>query len=90
MADKEAKEKAEAATTVISTKHHGKRKNSAQTATRRSSTILWIVSPSRQTKTNAPRDGASNAKTDRDRGPKIITQHYKNGSLKINHHIHQC
>jgi hypothetical protein len=43
------------------------------------STIPQIVSPLRQTRTNAPRDGASNAKTDRDQGPTIMTQHYKNG-----------
>ncbi len=43
-----------------------KAKNSAQTATRRSSTIPRIVSPSRQTRPNAPRDGAPNGRTDRD------------------------
>ena len=70
-------------------KPHGRRKNSAQTATRRSSTIPRIVSPSRQTKPNAPRDGAPNARTDRDWGPKIMMQHYKIGSVKINHQIYQ-
>jgi hypothetical protein len=74
---------------VISTKPHGKRKNSAQTATRRLSTIPQIVSLLRQTRTNAPRDGASNAKTDRDWGHKIMTQHYANGFVKINYHVHQ-
>jgi hypothetical protein len=77
-----AKEKAAAATTVIGTKPHGRRKNSAQNATRRSSTIPRIVSPSRQTKPNAPRDGAPNARTDRDWGPQITMQHYKIGSVK--------
>jgi len=63
-----------------------KEKNSALTATRKSSMIPRIVSPSRPTRTNAPRDGGPNAETDRDRGPKIMTQHYKNGLIKINHH----
>ena len=75
--------------TVIGTKPHGKRKSSALTATRKSSTIPRIVSPSRPTRTNAPRDGAPNAETDRDRGPKIMTQHYENGLIKINHHTQQ-
>ena len=67
-----------------------KEKNSARTATRWSSTILRrSVSPLRQTRPNAPRDGAPNATTDRDRGPKIITQHYENGLAKINYHFYQ-
>jgi len=73
------KAKATTATTVLGTKPHGKRKNSALTATRKSSTIPQIVSPSRPTRTNAPRDGGPNAEIDRDRGPKIMTQHYENG-----------
>jgi len=72
-------------------KPHGKRKNSALTATRKLSTIPRIVSPSRPTRTNAPspRDGGPNAETDRDRGPKIMTQHYEDVLIKINHHTQQ-
>jgi len=76
--------KAAIATTELGTKPHGKRNNCAQSATRRSSMIPRIVSPSRQTRPNAPRDGAPNAETDRDRGLKIMTQHYENGLVKIN------
>ena len=83
------KAKAMTVTAVIGTKPHGKRKNSALTATRKSSTIPRIVSPLRPTRTNAPRDGAPNAETDRDQGPKIMTHHYENGLIKINHHIQQ-
>ena len=45
-----------------------KEKNSALTATRKSSMLPQIVSPSRPTRTNAPREGGPNAETDRDRG----------------------
>jgi len=83
------KTKATTATTVIGTKPHGKRNNSALTATRKSSMIPRIVSSSRPTRTNSPRVGGPNAVTDRDRGPKIMTQHYKNGLIKINHHTQQ-
>jgi len=89
MAAAAEKAKATTATTVIGTKPHGKRKNFALTATRKSSTIPRIVFPSRSTRTNAPRDGAPNAETDRDWGPKIMTQHYENGLIKINHHTQQ-
>ncbi len=33
------------------------------------------VSPSKRTRTNAPRDGAPNVGNDRDRGPRIMTQY---------------
>jgi hypothetical protein len=69
--------------------NHGKINNSAQTATRRSSMILRIVSLSRQTRPNAPRDEAPNTETDRDRGLKITIQHYENGLVKINPKIYQ-
>ena len=51
------------------------------TASRRLSTIPRIDSPSRKTRPNSPRDGTSNAETDRDRG--------QNGLVKINHTIYQ-
>jgi hypothetical protein len=63
-----------------------KEKNSALTATKKLTTIPRIVSPSRPTRTNAPRDGALNAETGRDRGPTIKTQHYGNELIKINLH----
>jgi len=52
-------------------------------------TIPRIVSPSRPTRTNTPRDGGPNAETVRDRGPKTMTQHYEIGLIKINHHTQQ-
>ncbi len=66
-----------------------KEKNSALTATRKLSTIPRNVSPLRPTRTNAPRVGGPNAETDRERGPKIMTQHYENGLIKKNHHTQQ-
>jgi hypothetical protein len=59
----------------VGTKPHGKRKNSAQTATRWSSMILQTVSPSRPTRTNVPWDGAPNTGDDRNRVPKIMAQY---------------
>jgi hypothetical protein len=78
-----AEAKAAAATAAVGTKPHGKRKNSAPNATKWLSTILRSFSPSRGTRTNAPRDGAPNAGNDRDRGPRIMTQN-QNGFVKIN------
>ena len=83
-----AEAKAAAATTAVGTKHHGKRQNSAPTATKWSSMILQPVSPSRRTRTNAPQDGAPNVGNDRDWGPRIMTQYYI-GSVKINHNVYQ-
>ncbi len=77
------------ATTAVGTKSHGKRKNSAPTARRWSSTIPRSVSPSKRTRTNAPRDGAPNAGSDRDQGPRIMMQ-YQNGLVKINLNIYRC
>jgi hypothetical protein len=62
-----AEAKAATATVAVGTKTHGKRKNSAQTATSWSSTIPRSVSASRQTRSNAPQDEAPN--TGNDRGP---------------------
>ncbi len=70
-----AEAKAAAASAVVGTKPYRKRKHSAPTATRWSSTTPRSVSPSRRTRTNTPRDGAPNAGNDRDRGPKIMTQY---------------
>ena len=64
-----------AATMAVGTKTHGKRKNSAPTATRWSSMILQRVSPSRRTRANAPQNGAPNAGNDRDWGLRIMTQY---------------
>ena len=58
-----AEAKAASASTAVGTKPHGKRKNSAPTARRWSSTILRSVSPSKRTRTNTPRDGAPNGMT---------------------------
>ncbi len=70
-----AEAKAAAATAAVGTKTHGKRKNSAPTATRWWSTIPRSVSPSRQTRTNNPWDGAPNAGNGRDRGDRIMMQY---------------
>jgi hypothetical protein len=67
--------KAAAATMVVGTKPHEKRKNSAPTARRWLSMIPWSVSPLKRTRTNAPRDGAPKVGNDRDRGPRIMTQY---------------
>ena len=70
-----AEAKAAAAAKAVGTKPHGKRKNYAPTATRWSSMILQCVSLSRQTRANAPQDGAPNAGNDRDWGLRIMTQY---------------
>ena len=44
----------------------------------------------RSNKAQRSKEWGTKKTTDRDRGPKIMTQHYENGLVKINHHVYQC